>query len=83
MNCPYAAHAPETAEGAACWRAAAGAIVADTADARLDMPSALALAGSLGAQGWIAAELLGAIAAGLAEAQAARRDGAAMRERGA
>jgi hypothetical protein len=83
MNCPYAAHAPETVEGAACWRAAAAAITADFAGARLDMPSALALAGSLGAQAWVAAELLGAIAAGLAEAQAVRRDGSAMRERGA
>lgn len=83
MNCPYAAHAPETAEGAACWRAATAAFTADFAGTRLDMPSALALAASLGAQGWVAAGLLGAIAAGLAEAQAARRHGAAIRERGA
>ncbi|GIX10377.1 hypothetical protein [Elioraea sp.] len=79
--CPYAANAPETVEGAACWRAAAAAITPDFAGARLDVASALAVAASLGAQGWIAAELLGAIAAGLADAQAARRDAAgAMRE---
>lgn len=50
-------------------------IVADFGGLRIDAASALALAASLGAHGWVAAELIGAIGAGLAEAaRTIRRD---------
>lgn len=50
-------------------------IVSDFGGLRIDAASALALAASLGAHGWVAAELIGAIGAGLAEAaHTMRRD---------
>jgi hypothetical protein len=63
----------------ACWRAALACLTADMAGVRIDMAAALAVAQALGSAPEIAAELLAAIADGMAEAQVKRakerRDG--------
>jgi len=73
MACPYAAHAPSSVEGAACWAAGTTCATATMAGLDLDMPAALATAREMGASGWAAAELLLAIRMGLAAGSAARR----------
>ncbi len=73
--CPYAAHAPASLEGHACWSAGTACAEATMAGLTLDTAGALAAARDLGAAGWTAAELLLAIRIGMAEGAAARREG--------
>ena len=73
LACPYAAHAPASVEGAACWAAGTTCATATMAGLDLDMPAALATAREMGASGWAAAELLLAMRMGLAAGSAARR----------
>ena len=73
MACPYAAQAPASVEGAACWAAGTTCATATMAGLDLDMPAALATAREMGAVGWGAAELLLAVRMGLADGSAARR----------
>jgi len=72
VSCPYVANEPETVEGVACWRAATACLMADMVGVRIDMAAALSVASSLGAPPEVAADLLIAIADGLAEAQIKR-----------
>ena len=73
--CPYAAHAPASVEGHACWAAGTACAEVTMAGLTLDTAGALAAAREMGAAGWAAAELLLAIRIGMAEGSAARRDG--------
>ena len=73
MACPYAAHAPASVEGAACWSAGTTCAAATMTGLDLDMPAALAIAREMGATGWAAAELLLVMRMGLAAGSAARR----------
>ena len=73
MACPYAAQAPASVEGAACWAAGTTCATATMAGLDLDMPAALATAREMGATGWAAADLLLAMRMGLAAGSAARR----------
>ena len=73
MACPYAAHAPTSVEGAACWAAGTTCAAVTMAGLDLDMPAALATAREMGATGWAAAELLLAMRMGLAAGSASRR----------
>ncbi len=71
--CPYAAHAPATAEGAAAWAAGTACATATMAGLDLDMAGALAAAREMGTSGWAAAELLTALRLGMAAGAATRR----------
>jgi hypothetical protein len=73
--CLYAAQAPTSLEGHACWAAGTACAEVTMAGLTLDTASALAAARELGAAGWAAAELLLAIRIGMAEGATARRDG--------
>ena len=73
--CPYAAHAPASVQGHACWSAGTACAEVTMAGLTLDTAGALAAARDLGASGWAAAELLLAIRIGIAEGSAARREG--------
>jgi len=73
LACPYAAHAPASVEGAACWAAGTTCATATMTGLDLDMPAALATAREMGATGWAVAELLLAMRMGLAAGSAARR----------
>ena len=70
--CPYAAHAPASAEGAALWAAGTACVRADMAGVDLDMAGAVALAREMGVSGWAAADLLTALRLGLMAGLAAR-----------
>ena len=72
LSCPYAAHAPESAEGATVWAAGMACMAAGMAGPEMDMGGALALAREAGVSGWTAAELLAELRAGVAEGIAAR-----------
>ena len=70
LACPYAAHAPASVEGAACWAACTTCAMANMADLDLDMPAALTNSREMGASGWAAVELLLALRMGLAAGSA-------------
>ncbi|MDT8333845.1 hypothetical protein RQ831_22580 [Roseomonas gilardii] len=78
--CPYAAHAPASIEGHACWVAGTACAEACMAGLTLDTAGALAAARELGAAGRAATELLLAIRIGMVERAAARRDGEIKRD---
>ena len=71
--CPYAAHAPASVQGHACWAAGTACAEVTMAGLTLDTAGALAAARDLGAAGWAAAELLLAMRMGLAASSASRR----------
>jgi hypothetical protein len=71
--CPYAAHAPDSAEAAAVWRAGTAAAKIGPAGLEIDVAGAVALAGTAGVTGWLAAELIAAFREGLDLGQVARR----------
>jgi hypothetical protein len=73
MACPYALHAPTSAQGAALWAAGTACVSAGMAGIELDIAGTLALAREMGVQGWPAAELLTALRMGIAAGAAARR----------
>ena len=60
LACPYAAHAPTSVEGAACWSAGTTCITANVAGLDVDVAGALSVARELGVPSWVAAELLSA-----------------------
>lgn len=70
--CPYAAHAPATAEGAALWAAGTACVRTDMAGVDLDTAGAVALAREMGATGWPAAVLLADFRSGLNAGLASR-----------
>jgi hypothetical protein len=74
LRCPYAAHAPESAEAAAVWRAGTAAVRIGPAGLDVDVAGAVALAAASGVAGWAAAELIAAFREGVDLGQAARRN---------
>lgn len=74
LTCPYAEHAPASAEAAACWSAAMACIAPGKTTLEMDMAGALAAARECGVSGWPAVEMLAAIGAGMAAGCAKRRD---------
>ena len=73
MACPYALHAPASAQGAALWAAGTACVSTGMAGLELDTAGTIAMAREMGVQGWAAAELLTALRMGLAAGAAARR----------
>jgi hypothetical protein len=70
VKCPSILNAPRTEAGAACDTAGAGCITQDMAGARVDVATAISVAGALGVTPDIAAPLIMAIASGMAEGRA-------------
>jgi hypothetical protein len=66
-------NAPTTIEGAACWQAAMLCLVPGFAGLHLDVPAALRVAESLGAEARVAIPLLGMIRDGMHEGFAKQR----------
>lgn len=65
IGCPYAQHAPETTEGAACWLSGMASVKAGMSALEIDMTGALAAAREMGAAGWAVPEMLASFAAGM------------------
>ena len=72
-RCPSVENAPQTADGEAAWSACACAAFATEAGMRVDLQSALALAMARGVAPEIAADLVQAVALGVADATAKTR----------
>ena len=73
--CPYAAHAPTSVEGHACWSAGTACAQTSMTGLTLDTAGALAASREMGTTGWAAAELLLAIRIGMAEGATTHREG--------
>ncbi|WP_037301881.1 hypothetical protein [Rubritepida flocculans] len=82
IQCPYAAHAPASAEAAAVWRAGTAAARIGPAGLEVDVAGAVALAAAAGVAGWAAAEMIAAFREGVDLGQAARRHRAPAPEGG-
>lgn len=72
LECPYTAHSPASAEGAAVWAAGTACVTVSMVGPGLDMAGALAAAREMDASGWAAVELLAAFRTGLNAAMAQR-----------
>jgi hypothetical protein len=72
LSCPYAEHAPVSAEGAAVWAAGMACVTAGMAGPEMDMAGAMAMAKDQGVPGWAAASLLAALRSGIADGIVAR-----------